>query len=275
MPLPPTSRFSDRVADYVKARPGYPESLVPRLQAIGGLPRRGHVADIGCGTGISAALLLQFGYEVTGVEPNAPMREAAERALGHDARFHSVAGTAEATTLADRSVDAIFAAQAFHWFDPPAARAEFRRILRSPQSGAGAGPVTLVWNDRRLDGSDLLVAYEALLQRFAIDYNQVNHRRIDDAAVDAFFDGGEVRSFTLENVQRLDRDGLRGRLRSSSYVPAPDHPQHAPMMAELDRIFDRCQRGGEVEVVYDVRVWVGWFGLPFSRSALVTAHKPD
>ena len=59
------------------------------------------------------------------------MREAAESLLGQFQNFHSIDGTAEATTLPDQSVDFITAGQAFHWFEPDAARLEFKRILRS------------------------------------------------------------------------------------------------------------------------------------------------
>ena len=70
------------------------------------------------------------GCTVHGVEPNKEMREAAEGLLAGYANFRSVNGTAEATTLADQSVDFVTAAQAFHWFKPAPTRAEFTRILR-------------------------------------------------------------------------------------------------------------------------------------------------
>lgn len=262
-PSPPsTERFSNRVADYVKARPGYRDELVAKLRSLGALPDGATVADIGSGTGISADLLLRNGCKVVAVEPNAAMRAAAEDRLGANPAFRSVAGTAEATTLPDASVDMVFAAQAFHWFEPAAAHREFTRILRpAPRDGASDGdraPVVLLWNDRRLEGTPFLVDYEALLQRFATDYNQVNHRRIDDEAVRRFFGGAEVESFTLRNDQVLDREGLRARLRSSSYVPALGGPRHEEMIAALDAIFDARAVDGLVVIEYDLRVWIGW-----------------
>src|SRR5262245_41040570 len=115
-----TSRFSSRVADYVKYRPTYPPAVLRRLSEATGLAPGWLVADVGCGTGISCRLFLANGNEVRGVEPNDDMRRAAEIEFAGEPRFRAVNGTAEATTLADASVDLVVAAQAFHWFDRPA-----------------------------------------------------------------------------------------------------------------------------------------------------------
>src|SRR5262249_48098424 len=123
-----TQRFSDRVADYVKFRPTYPREVVTFLHNTCGLEPRAQVADMGAGTGIWAKVLLDEGHPVVAVEPNDAMREAANTWLASYQGFSSVAGTAEATTLNDASVDLVIAAQAFHWFDPVTARREFARI---------------------------------------------------------------------------------------------------------------------------------------------------
>src|SRR6266536_1302519 len=123
-------RFSNRVADYARYRPGYPPAVLDLLRSECNL-RPGHViADIGAGTGLLAELFLKNGNRVFGVEPNREMREAGERLLADYPQYTSVDGIAEATTLADASVDIITAGQAFHWFDREKARAEFARILR-------------------------------------------------------------------------------------------------------------------------------------------------
>ena len=101
------------------------------------------VADVGSGTGILTALLLDHGNTVHAVEPNAAMAAEATARLGGNPRFHAVAGRAEATGLPDASCDVVTAAQAFHWFDIDPTRREFRRILRP------GGAVVLVWNIRR------------------------------------------------------------------------------------------------------------------------------
>lgn len=246
----PTRRFSDRVADYVRYRPGYPQALLQALIDETGLGPGSVAADVGSGTGISSELLLRSGCRVYGVEPNAEMRRAAEDRLAGEPRFTSVAGTAEATTLAAASVDLTAAGQAFHWFDRRRARAELSRVLRP------GGRVALFWNSRSTDTTPFLHDYEALLRRFGTDYGEVDHTRLDRGVFDRFFgDAYAARSFPNEQV--LDLPGLRGRLLSSSYAPGPGHPDHQPMLDELRRIFDRHQKAGRVRLEYDTELYLG------------------
>src|SRR5258708_29430755 len=121
-------RFSNRVANYVKYRPGYPREIVGFLEAKCGLTHESVIADIGCGTGISSRMFLENGSRVIGVEPNAAMRAAAEEYLAGFPNFMPVDGTSDRTTLPDASVDLVVAAQAFHWFEPEKTRPEFGRI---------------------------------------------------------------------------------------------------------------------------------------------------
>src|SRR5438132_418303 len=123
-------RFTDRVDDYAKYRPHYPQAVFDLLRDELGFQPGTIVADIGSGTGISTKPLLDLGCTVYAVEPNAAMRRAAEQGLGENPRLTNIAGTAEETTLAENSVDAIVSAQAFHWFDAAQTRREFERILR-------------------------------------------------------------------------------------------------------------------------------------------------
>jgi SAM-dependent methyltransferase len=247
----PTGRFSDRVADYVRHRPGYPDAVYTLLREQAGLAPDAVIADIGAGTGISAALFLAHGHRVYAVEPNAAMRAAAVARLGDDPNFTAVDGSAEATTLPDASVDLVVAAQAFHWFRPAEAAREFCRVLR-PDGGSG---VALIWNTRRTD-TPFLAGYEALLQEFGTDYAAIDHRHTGPRAIEAFFTG-PVTIDTLPNEQRFDRDALRGRLLSSSYAPAPGHPRHAPMLAALDRLFDAHAEDGTVRFEYVTEIYRG------------------
>src|SRR5687768_13322655 len=103
-------RFSNRVENYVKYRPGYPKEMLDLFREKMNLTENSVIADIGSGTGISAKVFLENGNEVFGVEPNAAMREAAEEFLWEFSKFKSVSGTSENTTLPERSVDIIIAA---------------------------------------------------------------------------------------------------------------------------------------------------------------------
>ncbi|MGV3658840.1 MAG: class I SAM-dependent methyltransferase [Prosthecobacter sp.] len=252
--MPPQNakeRFSNRVADYVRYRPGYPAGLIDVLRDLASLHPGTKVADVGSGTGISAALLLDAGCEVFAVEPNADMRHAAEVRLGANPRFHSIGAPAEVTTLRDQSVELVLSAQAFHWFDVAKSRAEFSRIL------VPGGFIALVWNVRQTDSTPFLRDYEALLETYATDYAQVRHENVNEAVLRGFFAEGSHQRRTLPNAQHFDFAGLRGRLLSSSYAPAEGQPGHDPMMQELRRIFDANQRDGAVDILYDTEIHIG------------------
>jgi SAM-dependent methyltransferase len=255
-PCDARSRFTDRVEDYARYRPRYPPTTLDVLRECGALDGDAVIADIGSGTGLSSALFLEAGYEVFAVEPNAAMRAAAEAVHAGNPRFHSRAGSAEATGLPDRSVDCVVAGQAFHWFEPDGARREFARILRPH------GPVVLMWNTRRAGATAFLRAYEALLQQHGTDYREVDHRRVTDDRLRDFFARGAYVKRVLPNAQDLDLDGLRGRLLSSSYTPAAGDPRRAPMLAALERLFDAHQQGGHVRMDYDTEVYVGRVHVP-------------
>jgi ubiquinone/menaquinone biosynthesis C-methylase UbiE len=243
-----TERFSSRVDNYVRYRPGYPREAVDLLKTECGLTPESTVADVASGTGIFSKLLLENGNTVFGVEPNAKMRSAGEEYLAAFPRFASVAGTAEATTLADHSVNFVTAAQAAHWFNLAEARKEFLRILKP------AGWVVLLWNERRVDSTPFLRDYERLLLTCATDYNEVRHEQTTKT-IHEFFSPATVQSRIFENAQYLDYAALEGRLLSSSYAPPADHPNHEPMLKELKRIFDSTNANGQVAMEYNTLVY--------------------
>lgn len=248
--LAPTERFSDRVENYIRYRPRYPDTLLPLLVRELNLAPQHVIADIGCGPGQSSEPFLRNGNKVYGIEPNDAMRDAAQRLLADFPRFKALKGTAEATTLPEQWVDFITAMQAFHWFDREQARLEFRRILKP------AGHVILIWNSRKKGASPFLDAYEQLLQQFATDYSLVRHENVDESALKTFL-GPAFTHHRLANQQIFDYAGLEGRLLSSSYVPRDDHPNYQPMLRELKRIFDRFNENRTVPFDYDCDVYWG------------------
>jgi SAM-dependent methyltransferase len=245
-----TSRFSDRVENYVRYRPGYPAEVLQTLKAECGLIPGHAVADIASGTGIWTRLLLENGNPVFGVEPNAEMREAGERLLAVFPKFSSVAGTAEATTLADQSVDFITAAQAAHWFDREKARREFVRILKP------GGWLVLLWNERLTDSTAFLREYEQLLLKYGTDYQDIRHEHTT-SEVNQFFDPAPFQEHTFPMRQEFDYAGVEGRLMSSSYAPGPEHPRHTPMLRDLRRIFDEHAVEGRATFEYKTRMYFG------------------
>ena len=246
----PTLRFSARVENYIRYRPGYPSQVLETLRTECGLSSAAVVADIACGTGIFTRMLLGNGNPVYGVEPNREMREAAERLLAGQRNFTSVDGTAEATTLPKQSVDFATAAQAAHWFDLPMARKEFARILKP------GGWAVLLWNERSSDSSPFLRAYEKLLLTYGTDYEQVRHEYTTDNIGDFFTPTPfETRVFAMR--QDFVYAELEGRLLSSSYAPMPGHANYEPMLQKLRPIFDEHQKDGRVAMEYLTRVYYG------------------
>ena len=177
---------------------------------------------------------------------------ASEKALQRFPRFHPIEGHAEVTGLPSASVDFAVAGQAFHWFEPVAARAEFRRILKA------GGWAALIWNERA-GASAFHDAYEAILLRHGTDYQKIRERRGDEESINRFFEGGELRQATFACAQRFDFDGLKGRLLSSSYAPRSGHPSHEPMLNDLRRLFDSHHEAGRMLFPYETTMWYGRF----------------
>jgi len=241
-------RFSDRVVNYVKYRPGYPRKVLELFRDEMSLRPDSVAADIGSGPGISARMFLENGNRVYCVEPNAAMRAAAEEIFRDFDNFVGVDGTAEKTTLDDGSVDHVIAAQAFHWFEPQTAMAEFKRILRP------GGHIALMWNDRQTDSTEFLREYENLLVRFANDYDAVRHDNITETQLAAFFQK-PFEQRTFENVQIFDFQGLLGRLLSASYMPREDDERFPPMSAALETLFAKHAEDGRIKVFYDTNIF--------------------
>lgn len=245
------NRFTSRVDNYIKYRPDYPGEVITFLKQEGILTSESVIADIGSGTGISAELFLKEGNVVYGVEPNKEMRHAAQRILVEYKNFCSVDGTAEITMLPTDDIDLIIAGQAFHWFDKEKSKAEFKRILKLN------GIVVLMWNDRRTDSTPFLRAYEDFIKLFATDYNEVNHKNIDEKVFSDFFGEPNYALESFDNYQYFDYEGLKGRVLSSSYMPEEGHKDFNFMMSVLKKIFNRFQENGKVTLEYDTKLYYG------------------
>ena len=248
--LDPTRRFSKRVQNYLKYRPTYPPEIIALLESECGLISEAVIAEPGSGTGLLTELLLKNGNRVFGIEPNAEMRAAGERALAKCSKFSSIDASAEATTLPDQSVDFIVAGQAFHWFEREKAGTEFSRILKP------AGWVVLIWNGFFVESSPLMAAYQELVLRHGTDYLEVS-RELDHSDIASFFAPCSCKLAHFNFQQTFDYQGLEGRLLSSSFVPEPNHPSYEPMLVDLREIFDAHQKDGRVAFEYETEVYYG------------------
>jgi len=253
----PTQRFSDRVDFYVRSRPKYPAALLRFFQSDLGLSPLDAVADIGSGTGFLTEMFVRNGNPTFAVEPNEPMRKAAETHLGDWSNFHSINGTAEATTLGDASVRLVTAAQAFHWFDAGRAASEFRRILQP------GGITAIIWNERLNDNSPFMAAYEQLIRRYRREDEPVRSgmfREGGTPVIQQFFGPAGYQQCTFENPQMLDAAGLLDRITSSSYMPLPSDPAYAELVRSATELFDKHQQNHTVRIMHETRVYYGTIG---------------
>ena len=247
----PVARFSDRAKDYAKYRPHYSPEVLQALQKACGLRREHLVADVGCGPGLLAEVVLQNGNRVIGVEPNLEMREAGKQYLTRFPNFAMIDGSAEQTTLADASVDFVLAGQAFHWFRPEPTRTEFARILKP------GGWTVLIWHDRDIQSTPFLRAYDSFLQQHSIDYQRVNHKTVASSEViTKFFAPNIVQFISQQTRQRFDLEGLQGRLLSSSYVPK-EGPAAEVMLRALPDLFANYAEHGQVVIEYETKIYYG------------------
>ena len=246
-----TRRFDGRADDYDRARPRYPAAAVDHIRALAGLGPSDVVVDLGAGTGLLAIGFVDRGDRVVLVEPGADMARLARARFGD--RAEVIEASAEDTTLPGRSAKLAIIGQAFHWFDAERTAKELARIL------APDGVVAIVWNQRRMDGEPFLVAYDAFLREWGTDYEMVVTTYEDAADLAAVF--GEVPTpVRYENRQVLDREGLRARIASCSYIPGPGHERYEAMNAAIDPLFDAHAADGSVTLVYDTTIYAGMLG---------------
>ena len=244
--LEAADRFTGLAAAYDRFRPRYPARAIEALLA--GLEPEADVVDVGAGTGISSRALMRSGARVIAIEPNDEMRAIAA-SRGVDVR----PGRANATGLPSTTADLVTAFQAFHWFTNRNALDEFARLLRS------TGRVGLVWNERDTKNDAFTREVRAIEQRYPGDSPIVGSNFHNDALVDLLNDAGfsRVRVLQFPNDQRLDRIGLIGRVRSTSYAPRGG-PNLDATIRELDALIERfADNSGHVTMHYRTDVIIG------------------
>ncbi len=231
--------FSGRAQDYERARPDYAPQLVNALYARYGFSARSRIADVGAGTGKLTGMLLARGSTVYAVEPNADMRAACAARLHGYRAFTCVAGDASHTGLPAGSVDIVTAAQAFHWFDAQAFRAECVRLT-------GGGTVAILYNGHGEGG--IYADIGQISARYCPErlfHRQRSRGAATEDAIRAFFGGKYAVEEADYPLTEDEETFLCGRL-SRSYAPRAGEAGFEAYLGEMRELFARYERGGVV-----------------------------
>jgi SAM-dependent methyltransferase len=240
--------FQRGALDYERGRPGYPPAAIALLARELAIGPGAVVVDLAAGTGKLTRSLTGLGAELIAIEPVAGMREQLARAVpGVEVRD----GTAERMPLADGAVNAVLVAQAFHWFDLPAAAAEIHRVLAD---NGGLGVVRNEW-DRSVD-------WIADLRGLTDEHTARRERDRSDEWREALAATGlfsEAREETFPNPVRVTLDTLRARIASLSFVALLDERPRTELLDEVSRLVqDRGLIGADGMIDTPYRTHVVW-----------------
>ncbi|HUR49171.1 MAG TPA: class I SAM-dependent methyltransferase [Acidimicrobiales bacterium] len=234
--------YGNRSVTYQQARPAYHANLVERFVSRYG---SGCVVDVGAGTGIFTAQLVAAGVSVVAVEPVPEMRA---RIASTASPEEVLDGTAEDLPLADDSIDTVVAAQAFHWFDHPAALKEMHRVLRL------GGFLVTVWNVRGAS-APWVAAYDEILSRY--EGATPRHKSmIWREAIDADPRFEFVEDWGIDNSQTTDVEGVVQRALSTSFIAALPASEQNRVELELREAIEPY--GPEIDFPYrsELQSWV-------------------
>jgi SAM-dependent methyltransferase len=231
-PVPPTGHWHD---DYERGRPGWPAQVAD----VADVPRSATVLELGAGTGKLTRLLITRFAHVIAVEPDEAMRHMLASLCP---KAETCAGSAEAIPLAEGCVDAVFAAEAFHWFDGERALAEIARVLRP------LGALILMWNVPGGPTEPSIAAVEQLLTERAPAREELGHDPVDlnthrfasgewrAPFADSAF--GELREARFANPQTLDRAALVAFFESMGWLGDIPAPERLPLLDRVRSLLD-------------------------------------
>lgn len=254
MPVGSLDRWPE---DYERGRPGWP----PEVVDVPGLPPEANVLELGAGTGKLTRLLVPTFDRVAAVEPADAMRRLLV-ALCPEAEV--IAGSAEEIPLANASVDAVFAAEAFHWFYTDRGLAEIARVLRP------RGALVVMWNLPAGQWEPSIAAVEQLLsergptkEELGVDPLDLNTTRYTSgewrrAVAESPFE--ELQETRLPNPQTLDRDGVVAFFASMGWIADLPDVDRLPLLDEVRSLL----AAGEYRRLWETHVY--WTRLAVRMS---------
>lgn len=251
--------FDAWAGEYDRYRPTYPDELFALIRHELRLPATPLVVDLGAGTGRAALAMAALGWRVTAVEPGKPMLDILRaRATDEGLVVATVQVAAEATGLDAASVDLVTAAQAFHWFDKPAALTEMARIVRP------GGGIALFWNVRDEERSPFVADYHHILERYGGvaegKYLQAGRASGRGATRDALEAAGGFEATELHELHHelpMRPDDFIGMAFTASYVRALEPEAQARFRADVTDLLARHGFSGDepLTIPYRIDCW--------------------
>lgn len=234
---------------YDRVRPSYPRELIDALLV--DRPRR--ALDVGCGTGIVAALLAERGCDVLGVEVDERMAAVA-RSRGLAVEVASF----EQWDAGARRFELLSSGQAWHWVDPVAG------AERAAAALAPGGTLGVFWNFGE-PPANVAERIDPIYRRLAPGLERYSvllggeDRRADSAvagiAASGAFEDARVRTFAWSRVYDTEL-WLELLQTHSDHQTLPDE-RRALLLREVGDAIDSL--GGAFELPY--------------RAVLVTARR--
>ncbi|MDR1465087.1 MAG: class I SAM-dependent methyltransferase [Oscillospiraceae bacterium] len=231
------AHFSGKADVYAAARPSYAPAALDFLAGL--LPSGAAVADVGAGTGKFSVLLAEKGFCVTAVEPNGDMLAKLREIPG----IRAVQAAAEATALPDGSADAATCAQAFHWFEPAAFRAECERILRP------GGRIFIVYNR---PGAAFYEDSELNWHRRRDDHRAQTEQRMENVRN---FLGPGMREERFPNPVAYDLPGWQAYMLSHSHSPREGDPDYSRFLGSCAAMFEKRSENGTLRLPLETIVY--------------------
>lgn len=243
-------KFSGLAENYTIGRPTYANTFIESLYSQYGFSEQSVIADIGSGTGKFAKQLLDMGSFVYCVEPNADMRSIAIEELGEYRGFCAINGTASETKLAEKSVDYITVAQAFHWFDVVLFKKECRRILKDN------GMVLLIWNMRDMSSKVNQICFE-IFAKYCSNFKGFGGGiQKDDIRIRQFFKN-RYEYVEFDNPIFYDKDTFISRSLSGSYSLKKGDVNYGEYFDSLSKMFETYSENNIMTMANKTVVYIG------------------
>ena len=241
-----THVFSSKAEKYDRYRWSYAPEAIQAIFNTTGITAASTVADIGAGTGIMTREFVGKVGKIFAIEPNPEMRSLAAKNLGGFPSCQIVDGQAEATTLPNQSIDLIIAAQAVHWFDPPAARKEFRRIIRTE------GWLALCRNF----GDDPELG-KVLSEIYPPQTDTENQMIGNSQPKDFYFSEGRYQKLAFPFSRRVNWEEFFGGLASASFAPEEGSSLYTSFESNARKVFKRFSTKNRIEIRGVTELYLG------------------